>query len=205
MNKILSWRLNSLLYPYPWRWTSMGWHGKQGGRRQHQGLMQNTNGMSMICALGQGLVIFVQTDATMILWELISHIQLVIGETKAEGFTMVHGLILSFIHRQKGIRIRRVSESMDPCQTPWCFPTMDSESRHCSINLPDDIRTVQLVCPVSRLERNTAVLVEIRVQWCSACLAFINRKSSQCPLRVIDWLVDWYWPWASFYRVRIPW
>lgn len=38
----------------------------KGGRRQHhQGSIQNTNGMSMICALGQGLVIFV-IDAGMI-------------------------------------------------------------------------------------------------------------------------------------------
>jgi hypothetical protein len=88
-----------------------------------------------------------------------SHID--IAETKLEGFTIVHGSILSFTHRHnkhtaRGIRIRTVSlliraKSLGVSQ-PW------------SINLPDDIRTVQQAHPVSRLERNTGVLVEIRVQ-----------------------------------------
>ncbi|ESU06446.1 LOW QUALITY PROTEIN: hypothetical protein FGSG_11907 [Fusarium graminearum PH-1] len=53
----------------------------KGGRRQHhQGSIQNTNGMSMICALGQGLVIFV-IDAGMI--DTVD-----IAETKVEGFAL---------------------------------------------------------------------------------------------------------------------
>ncbi|CAF3481436.1 unnamed protein product [Fusarium graminearum] len=113
----------------------------KGGRRQHhQGSIQNTNGMSMICALGQGLVIFV-IDAGMI--DTVD-----IAETKVEGFalqwfTVQYCLSHTDIDTQTKWYQNTDSESIDPCRTPWCFPTMGTESRHWSINLPDNIRTVQ--------------------------------------------------------------